>query len=119
MHTYEIKTMLAHMVMKYDLQFPSGQCHPSNLEAGVDPVYWLTVQVLLKGWGRSRSILVDLKGLSFMRLPSHATQFGQPIRVLQRDLKEFTAVWIMRNSNGRIWGHIDYSLEDNFLDVLL
>jgi hypothetical protein len=44
----EIKILLVHLVMKYDLKFPEGQILSPNMESGIDLVCDQTAQVLFK-----------------------------------------------------------------------
>ncbi|XRM46627.1 hypothetical protein ABZX51_009656 [Aspergillus tubingensis] len=44
----EIKILLAHIIMKYDLRFPDGQSRPANWEIGQDLICDQTAQVLFR-----------------------------------------------------------------------
>ncbi|KAI2820521.1 hypothetical protein CBS115989_3651 [Aspergillus niger] len=46
--TNEIKILLAHIILKYDIRFPDGQSRPANWEIGQDLVCDQTVQVLFR-----------------------------------------------------------------------
>ena len=54
----EIKTLLVHLLMKYDFKFPDGKDRPRNMELGTEIVCDQTAKVLV----RAREPEVDVAG---------------------------------------------------------